>query len=289
MKIVLKNLKQEIFEIEIEEEANTKRLKDLIQEKFHFDAEKIKLLFNGSVLNIQNEKLSEKGIGEGSIMIMMNMKKIESNKVESKLEQKAESNTDLKVDLEFHGELEKKSETETNTKDDLDLYDEPDIPKNENAVQNNENEEIEEEEKVYEADLKPENAIQTIASIIKIACLNDPERGPEILKQFQNDNPSLKTLLLRNQDHFKSLLYSPKTKEDEEIFKKFYHGQMKNNSEPSTSEHRSRSKEELSETDKSNITTMVEMGYPEKAVKEIYFACGKDITKAINYLLNNGI
>ena len=74
MRIILKNLKQKEYEIQIESNSITvKELKKEIEKLYSFDSEQIKLLSCGMILD--NEKpLSEYKIGENSTVIMMNTK-----------------------------------------------------------------------------------------------------------------------------------------------------------------------------------------------------------------------
>ena len=74
MRIILKNLKQKEYEIQIESNSITvKELKKEIEKLYSFDSEQIKLLSGGMILD--NEKpLLEYKIGENSTVIMMNTK-----------------------------------------------------------------------------------------------------------------------------------------------------------------------------------------------------------------------
>ena len=74
MRIILKNLKQVEYEIQIESNSITvKDLKKEIEKLYSFDSEQIKLLSGGMILD-NAKALSEYNIKENSIIIMMNTK-----------------------------------------------------------------------------------------------------------------------------------------------------------------------------------------------------------------------
>ena len=83
MKLILKSLKQVEYEIYIDSDQITiKDLKKEIEKLYSFDSEKIKLIFNGTIL--ENPKiLSNYNITENSTIIIMNTKtkKIDNLKV----------------------------------------------------------------------------------------------------------------------------------------------------------------------------------------------------------------
>ena len=75
MKLKLKNLKQQEFDIEIESEQKTvKDLKLEIEKVYGFDANLMKLLHNGMILE-DAKTLEDYKIKEGNVIIMMATKK----------------------------------------------------------------------------------------------------------------------------------------------------------------------------------------------------------------------
>ena len=75
MKLKLKNLKQQEFDIEIESEQKTvKDLKLEIEKVYGFDANLMKLLHNGMILE-DAKTLEDYKIKEGNVIIMMAKKK----------------------------------------------------------------------------------------------------------------------------------------------------------------------------------------------------------------------
>ena len=84
MKLILKNLKQVEFEIQIESNSITvKALKKEIEKLYSFDSDQIKILFSGIILEDQ-KVLSEYNIIENSTIIIMNLKPKKNSNTENK-------------------------------------------------------------------------------------------------------------------------------------------------------------------------------------------------------------
>ena len=74
MKLIIKNLKQLEYNVEIESDQKTvKDLKNEIEKAHGFDSNLMKLLHNGVVLSDANT-LASYNIKEGNVVIMMNSK-----------------------------------------------------------------------------------------------------------------------------------------------------------------------------------------------------------------------
>jgi UV excision repair protein RAD23 len=73
MKLTIKTLKQVSYPVEIAQEATVGQLKSEIESKHNFDSKSMKLLYNGVVLDDQ-KSLSEIGIKDGHVIMMMNSK-----------------------------------------------------------------------------------------------------------------------------------------------------------------------------------------------------------------------
>jgi UV excision repair protein RAD23 len=80
MKLIIKNLKQVTYEVEVPSEKSTVLdLKKAIETAHNFDSTSLKLLFAGAVLD-DTKTLEEYKITEGSSIIMMNTKvKVKNN------------------------------------------------------------------------------------------------------------------------------------------------------------------------------------------------------------------
>ena len=84
MKLILKNLKQVEFEIQIESNSITvKALKKEIEKLYSFDSDQIKILFSGIILEDQ-KVLSEYNIIENSTIIIMNLRPKKNSNSENK-------------------------------------------------------------------------------------------------------------------------------------------------------------------------------------------------------------
>lgn len=174
--------------------------------------------------------------------------------------------------------------------DDLGLYDDvtetqtPNDPNNvQSNIQTNSNLQDDNEEKIYEADIKAENAVQYMASIMKCLCLREPEKGKEFFKNLEQDNPQIMFLIKKNESEFKRLLYSPKTLEDQKIFKKFYKGKLKEEKIDSSNTGQS----QVANDDEENIRKLMEYGFTYKNSKDAFFSCDKKFDLALNFLLDN--
>ena len=79
MKLIIKNLKQVPYEVEVaDDQITVMQLKQAIEEKHRFEADKLKLLYNGVILD-NTKKLADYQIKEGFVIIMMGSKlKIEN-------------------------------------------------------------------------------------------------------------------------------------------------------------------------------------------------------------------
>ncbi len=160
MKIILKTIKQEIYELECEGTIND--LKNIIQEKFQFDAKKLKIMYNNKLLN--NEQILNELTNDDIITLnIMNIHKY--------------------------------------------------------------NDITQDEEKICQADIKVEEIPQVVASIMKVICVKNPDLSKKYFENLKNDNPAIMEIIKKEEAVFKKVLYSPVTKLDKKIFKKFYNGE----------------------------------------------------------------
>jgi UV excision repair protein RAD23 len=101
MKITIKTLKQISYTVEVPESSIVQELKQAIENQYGLDAKSIKLLYNGKVLEESNN-LSEFGIKEGHVLMMMNAKAKPQNvqqqiKEEKKVEEPLPTNSENKI------------------------------------------------------------------------------------------------------------------------------------------------------------------------------------------------
>ena len=209
MKIILKNLRQQEFNIEVESDQITvKDLKLEIEKVHNFDSSVIKLLHSGLVLE-DPKKLEEYKIKDGNVIIMMHNKPKQQKKSEPEInpnpqpgpqqsqeQPKPEQKNDNKPEyaekinslVEMGYEKEKVEKAINAAAGSIDLAIEflnsGNIP--EPSSQNNNNNSV---PGSVNPNLPPELKIN--ASIIKVLCMNNPEKLPSILNTLKDHSPGL--------------------------------------------------------------------------------------------------
>jgi UV excision repair protein RAD23 len=246
MKLILKNLKQVQFNVELESDKKTiQDLKNEIEKVHGFDAAQLKLLHNGRILD-NAKTLEEYQIKDENVIIMMNTKPKQKEQPPSTEPPKTEP--------------EKKEETEKKEEPPKQPEPQPQSSNSEYANQINSLVEMGyEKEKVEKAinaakgnlDLAleflgsgniPDSAPQTQsqpqnqsqqsqgnrnlslelrrnASLIKIICKDNPEKVFNILNNLKQRNPALLEKIKEHEQDFKNLLVSPISQEDIDNFK----------------------------------------------------------------------
>ena len=241
MKIILKNLKQIEYELQIESNSITvKDLKIEIEKLYSFDSEQIKLLFKGSVLD-NSKHLSEYNITENSLIIMMNtkpkqfinnnMNNINNNinqnqniakisKEETKQNISDILNDNLKiqidslVDMGFERSQVEIAVRAANGRIDLAIeYLNNGIPNNVNDNRRNNNN----RRNYIRSEIM--NELKKQANIIKVLCKNDKYYIFTILNNIKRNDPGLLRLITDYRDEFEKLLDTPITEEDEQNYK----------------------------------------------------------------------
>ena len=239
MKIILKNLKQIEYELQIESNSITvKDLKIEIEKLYSFDSEQIKLLFKGSVLD-NSKLLSEYNITENSLIIMMNTKPkqfINNNMNNNNINQnqniakisKEETNQNISdilndnlkiqidslVDMGFERSQVEIAVRAANGRIDLAVeYLNNGIPNNVNDNRRNNNN--------RRNNIRSEimNELKKQANIIKVLCKNDKYYIFTILNNIKRNDPGLLRLITDYRDEFEKLLDTPITEEDEQNYK----------------------------------------------------------------------
>ena len=239
MKIILKNLKQIEYELQIESNSITvKDLKIEIEKLYSFDSEQIKLLFKGSVLD-NSKHLSEYNITENSLIIMMNTKpkqfinnnmnnnNINQNQNIAKISKEETKqnisdilNDNLKiqidslVDMGFERSQVEIAVRAANGRIDLAVeYLNNGIPNNVNDNRRNNNN--------RRNNIRSEimNELKKQANIIKVLCKNDKYYIFTILNNIKRNDPGLLRLITDYRDEFEKLLDTPITEEDEQNYK----------------------------------------------------------------------
>ena len=258
MKLIIKNLKQVTYNVEVPSEKTTiADLKKEIEKSHGFDSSQLKLLHNGVIL-VDEKILEDYKIQEENVIIMMNTKvkpknvqsteksessqpKAEEKKPEEKKpeekkpeeskpqekkepkpqEEKYTQQLNSLVDMGFE-----KSQAEAAIKaarGQIDLAIEflyNGIPEgiNDNNMDFGGAEEGEAE---GDDNNEEEDPLKNVASIAKVLCQNNPSALSTLLQGIQNNDPDLMALINEHEDEFKSYLEQPVTDEDYRAFQRF--------------------------------------------------------------------
>ena len=245
MKLILKNLKQVEFEIQIESNSITvKALKKEIEKLYSFDSDQIKILFSGIILEDQ-KVLSEYNIIENSTIIIMNLKPTKNSNTENKtsnvnenkditqnkmqvqnnpkqditeiLKDNLKIQVDSLVDMGFERSQVEIAVKAANGRIDLAIdYLNNGIPdKNRNRNRNNNNNQRNNNNSQNEImkELKKQ------AGIIKVLCKDNKYMIFTILNNIKRNDPGLLRLITDYRDEFEKLLDAPITEEDERYYK----------------------------------------------------------------------
>ncbi len=245
MKIILKNLKQIEYELQIPSNSiSVKELKIIIEDVYSFDSDEIKLISNGTVLE-DSKKLSEYNINEGSTIIIMkvkikNRKKNPNNNninASPKTDDKNNNNIEIKkgqnnqdisqilkdnlkitidslVDMGFEKSQVEIAVKAANGRIDLAIeYLNNGIPDNANKNINNNVNRRNNNENEITRELKKQ------ASIIKVLCKDNKFLIFGILENIKRNDPGLLRLITDYRDEFRKYLDTPITEEDEKNYK----------------------------------------------------------------------
>ena len=247
MKLIIKNLKQVPHNVEVANEKVTiKELKLEIEKVHGFDANHLKLLFNGVVLD-DTKTLESYGIKDEFVIIMMNTKAKPKN---TSSEQQAEQPKPQETNTET------KTETKTEQNPNPQQTSQQPQPQQQNyteqinnlvdmgfvrseaeaaikAARGDTNLAIEFLYNGIPANLPPESpqnvsvssssseALQKVASAIKIICSQNPNALQTILMNIEQTNPQLMNNIKEHEEEFKNLLQSPVTQADLQNFQQF--------------------------------------------------------------------
>ena len=309
MKLIIKNLKQVVHEVEVKDNKITvKELKQEVEKVHSFDAINLKLLFNGVILE-DTKTLEDYKINEESVLIMMNAKVKPKNapvvqpnqeaKKEVKVEQKKEvkpkepKQQEVKDYTKEVGSLVEmgfaKSEAEAAIKaakgnvqlaieflynglpEEYPIPDEDDVEMNDVDEEENQSSEIKE--------------LAKIASIIKVICVQQPNALEGILASIEEQDPQLMELIKQNEDAFRTLLNQPVTNQDIKNFQDF-----QDNSQGGGYEERRNPPGtiELTKEEFEAVKRLREFGnFTDAEIVQAYFACDKNEELAVNLLFEN--
>ena len=323
MKLILKNLKQVAYNIEItSENLSILNLKKEIEKVYGFDASQLKLLHNGAVLD-DSKTLEDYKIQENSIIIMMNSKvkpknaqpstniesskpqelseeqKKEQKKTEEKKTEKVEKKQqqfsqqiDSLVDMGFEKSQAEAAINAAHGQIDLAIeYLYNGIPEGGN---NDFDIDLEEEQGEGEGEEgegeenNNEDPVKNVASVAKVLCKNNSGALTELLQSIQQTDPDLLNLINEREDEFKAFLEQPINDNDYRVFQKLSRnmGLVNDEGEEQEQEHDSgQIRINLTPEEQQVIKRLKDLGnFSEADVVQAYFACEKNEELTANYL-----
>ena len=294
MKIIVKNLKQVTYNVEIESDQKTvKDLKNEIEKIHGFDSNLMKLLHNGVVLE-DSKTLENYNIKNENVVIMMNSKPKKavsppiSAKTEKKDEQKEKENPkednsknlSEKVSslVEMGYEKEKVEKALNASGGNIDKAIEyltsgniPDASSENHHNQHNLN--LGNNGSNNSSNLDPE--LKKNAILIKILCHNNPNKIVSILNNMKIKNPDILNKIKQHEEEFKNLLVSPITQEDINFYRSFQRDLRSGG----------RKKIKLTKEESNTIKRLEELGnFSHAEVVQAFIACDKNEELTANYL-----
>ena len=302
MKIILKNLKQVQYIVEIESEKNTiKDLKNEIEKVHGFDSNVIKLLHNGRVLE-DTKTLEEYQIKNENVIIMMNTKpkqkqestqppnvpKVEDSKKEEppkKVEEPPKpSYTDQINSLVEMGYEKDKVEKALNAaQGNINIAIEflssgniPESPSTGSQPPIQQNQQGQQSQSTSNLPLE----LKRNASLFKILCKDQPEKIIYILNDLKNKNPALMEKIKEHEEAFKNYLISPISQEDIDNVK-LLEGDLRGEGRRRPGQVEIR----LTPEEAAAVQRLKDLGnFSQEEVLQAYIACDKNEELAANYL-----
>ena len=260
MKLIIKNLKQVTYEVEVPSEKTTiLDLKKEVEKVHGFDSTQIKLLFQGTILK-DEKTIEECKIKEGDSIIMVASKvkpknvEAQQNKDSKESEPKKEENKgDEKKEEEKKTEEQPKSAPKKEQKAEEQYTNQlnaliemgMDKTQSEAAIKAakgqidkaidylyngipeglNDEDNMQENEDYQEGEEEngeeEEDPLKNVASIAKILCQNNPAALTPLLQNIQQTDPDLFSLIKEHEEEFKNLLEQPITDDDRRAFERF--------------------------------------------------------------------
>lgn len=304
MKLILKNLKQVQYNVELESDKKTiGDLKNEIEKLHGFDAAQLKLLHNGRILD-NAKTLEEYQIKDENVIIMMNTKPKQKEQPPSTEPPKAEpekkeeppkqpeaqpqsSNSEYANQInslvEMGYEKDKVEKAINAAKGNLDLALEflgsgniPDsAPQTQPQAQN--------PNPQSQGNRNLSLELRRNASLMKIVCKDDPEKIFHILNNLKQKNPALLEKIKEHEQDFKNLLVSPINQEDIDNFKAFEQNLQgilgEGGRRPGQVEIR------LTQEEAEAVKRLKELGdFSQAEVIQAFFACDKNEELTANYL-----
>ena len=113
------------------------------------------------------------------------------------------------------------------------------------------------------------------ASLIKVICMNNPEKITSLLNMFKERSPELINLIKQYENEFKNLLVSPVTQEDINKFQQFQQ-ELRRPQGPAI---------RLTKEESDAVKRLQSLGnFSQVEAVQAYFACDKNEEMAANFL-----
>jgi UV excision repair protein RAD23 len=319
MKLIIKNLKQIVYNVEIESDKSTVLdLKKEIEKSHGFDSNLLKLLFNGVVLD-DSKTLENYKIQDESVIIMMNTKikpknvqpvsesqpstqnqeqkkeekKPEEKKEEKKPAEKKENKNEEKYTQQLNSLTDmgfERGQAEAAIKaarGQIDLAIEflyNGIPEGINDLDGDQMEGEGEGEDEGDGD-GDDDPLKKVASIAKIMCQNNPGRLTTLLQNIQQNDPDLMNLIKEREEEFKTLLEKPVTEADYRAVQSFQQEMGLGTGGHSHGSGRGQIRISLTQEEREAINRLKDLGnFSEADVLQAFFACEKNEELTANYL-----
>lgn len=310
MKLIIKNLKQIPYEVEVKDDKITiNELKLEIEKVHNFEASNLKLLFNGMVLD-NGKTLENYQIKDENILIMMNAR-VKPKNIPQQEPPKEEKKEDKKEIQQPQPQSQPKPQVpkiEKNYTKEVNSLIEMGFEKNEaeaaiKASKGNVELAIEFlyngiPENLPEENLAPQEPnndqpevreLKKIASIIKVICAQQPNALEGILSSIENQDPQLMEILTQHEDEFKAMLAEPLTDNDIRNFQEFQENAQRGSG--GMEGRRGRNPPgtiELTKEEFEAVKRLRELGnFSDAEIVQAYFACEKNEEMAINLLFEN--
>jgi UV excision repair protein RAD23 len=323
MKLTVKSIKQQAYDVEVDSEGSVKDLKVAIETKHGFEHSTLKLLFKGQLLD-DSKSLKDYSITENEVLVMMNMKAKPVNvpkEEEKKQEQTKPQENKPSTTTSTQPQQPKPTTTVKPEKDysaqvaqlqDMGFS----AAEAKNAIKaargnvelaieflyNGIPENLPEEDTNAE-DLginSPDKLLKNMASVIKVACQGNPGNLPTLMMSLEQTQPELVMLIRQNEEQFKNLITQPINDEDIRIFQSFTQqgrsgghgtggsgGRSGGSSSGSGQQQAGRGQIKLSKEEFDAINRLKGFGFSEIDCVQAYFAFEKNEEMALNFLFDN--
>ena len=301
MKIIVKNLKQIEYIVEIESDQKTiKDLKNEIEKVHGFDSNLMKLLHNGVILE-DSKTLQSYNIKNENVVIMMNSKpkqkpavpqpdtnnNTNTNNEEKKNIEKPKPDFSEKINslVEMGYEREKVEKALNASNGNVDIAIEyltsgniPDnSPSNLNLGNNNTNNTNNSNNTNNNNSTNLDPELIKNASIIKILCQRNPNKIISLLNNIKLRSPELLNKIKKDEEDFKNYLISPITQEDIDNFR--------NIQQTLRTGGVRRPQIQLTKEESEAVQRLKQLGnFSQAEVIQAYFACDKNEELTANFL-----